>query len=207
MGKVQGKVSPLSSSSRPPQPSLTTSSSSAVTQLLPTWQPSPLRARPSIPGICPVLDILAYLEFLPCLNHTCHPGTLTLLKNWQIFCSPAPHPSRILLALSKMPRAGEEHGQELQPLHRSCSASARRGRPQKETANSPSSSDTRRSQQPGWETAAFPTPAAFLSSRNSNSPLISQAEVALQGFWRKPSRWCSCFCKVSTPSSPGQHLF
>lgn len=66
---MQGKVSPLSSSSRPPQPSLTTSSSSAVTQLLPTWQPSPLRARPSIPGICPVLDILAYLEFLPCLSH------------------------------------------------------------------------------------------------------------------------------------------
>lgn len=139
-----------------------------------TAPPQPSESSPTIPSICPVLDILVYLELLPCLTHPCNPSTLTLLKSWQIFCSPAPHlqsPAHLCWHSANARGRGGAAAPPRELLRQYQAGGGFRKRQQ-----TLSSSDTRSSQQTGEETAAFPTPAALLCSRNSNSLLISQAE-------------------------------
>lgn len=158
--RCRDKVSPLSSSCRPPalahkQQHIcrdTAPPSPALSELTPplqvswtpwcTWYCSPASAIPVIQDSHPAEGLADAL--LP--------------------SSPAPHPSSLVLALSRTPRAGEELGH---PLHGAVQAVPGRRRLHKDTSNSPNSSDTRSSQQPGWETAAFPTPAALLSAETA----------------------------------------
>lgn len=101
-----------------------------------------------------------------------------MLKNWQILfpSSPSPHRRTLVLALSKH-----------QGLGRSCSPSTELLRQCQAGGGFRNSKLTQflrheeLSAARGGETAAFPTPAPLLCSRNSNSLLISQAETSVSG--------------------------